>query len=424
MKFVSLIMSVACLVFSITLETGIQAFEVEGIGTYMNRLAYFTAVKVDSLMEDVDLKFVKTYSNLGSVREDLSSGKIDVFFGLVPSDGKLIFSKKPIYALRYAVPSHCSSPDSPYFGDDIVEILKFLKEGKCPIFDTLVAKWLIENGKLRSFRSFGKFYVHVAFSPEVSNDVVEKFDEVISKMYIDDSFKDLIKSLGLENYAVPPDELVFANSEFPPYEYVEGGKWRGTDVEVLKRIFSKMGYEIHIEKMPWIRTLKMIRSRYIDGTFTIERTKERENYMIFVEEPINVGMDVIFYSKENPPDLSNPKSVNMGVVRGYAEESYVDSRGFEKVLVDDDESGLKMLSIGRIDAFITDYAVGIYYIRKMNLKGIVHTKPVRTYKLYIALSKLRAHEYLARELKEVLKDFKRSDEYSKILKEYGLRGGP
>lgn len=46
-----------------------------------------------------------------------------------------------------------------------------------------------------------------------------------------------------------PDLKMVTNAEFPPYEYVDGDKYYGIDVEVAKIIADKLGYDLFIENV-------------------------------------------------------------------------------------------------------------------------------------------------------------------------------
>ncbi len=60
---------------------------------------------------------------------------------------------------------------------------------------------------------------------------------------------------GLVGVAISPEDtdkpnLVMAtNAEFPPYEYIDGDKYFGIDVEVAKVIADKLGYDLVIENV-------------------------------------------------------------------------------------------------------------------------------------------------------------------------------
>ncbi len=78
-----------------------------------------------------------------------------------------------------------------------------------------------------------------------------------------------------------PNLVMATNAEFPPYEYVEGDKYFGIDVEVAKIIADKLGYDLMIQNVsfdsiiPGVQTDKF--SMGMAGmTVTPDREKEVE----------------------------------------------------------------------------------------------------------------------------------------------------
>ncbi|MBR6364859.1 MAG: transporter substrate-binding domain-containing protein [Lachnospiraceae bacterium] len=77
--------------------------------------------------------------------------------------------------------------------------------------------------------------------------------------------------------------LVMAtNSEFPPYEYVEGGKIVGFDVDMMNAVCDKLGYELKIEDMQFDSIIAAIQSGKADvGVAGMSVTADRERNVRF-----------------------------------------------------------------------------------------------------------------------------------------------
>ena len=85
----------------------------------------------------------------------------------------------------------------------------------------------------------------------------------------------------------PSDEdvLVMAtNAEFPPYEYKDGEKFVGIDVEIAQAIADKLGMELVIEDMDFDNVVGSVGKQNIDIAMSgITITTERLNVINFSE---------------------------------------------------------------------------------------------------------------------------------------------
>ena len=79
------------------------------------------------------------------------------------------------------------------------------------------------------------------------------------------------------------DKLVMATSpDFPPFEYLEGGKVVGIEVEILEKVAAKMGVELVIEQMDFDSVIPGVQAGKFDvGVSGITATEERKQNMDF-----------------------------------------------------------------------------------------------------------------------------------------------
>ena len=106
----------------------------------------------------------------------------------------------------------------------------------------------------------------------INNGSVKK---IVDK-YINNSGEALV---GVPVTAVDTDKpnLVMAtNAEFPPYEYIDGDKYYGIDVEVAKIIADKLGYDLVIENVAFDSIIPGVQSgKYSMGMAGMTVTDER-----------------------------------------------------------------------------------------------------------------------------------------------------
>ena len=90
------------------------------------------------------------------------------------------------------------------------------------------------------------------------------------------------------------DVLVMAtNAAFPPYEYVEGGKFVGIDVEIAQAIADKLGMELQIEDVEFGSIIGgVVEGKYDMGMAGMTVTDERKQSVNF-SDTYATGIQVI-----------------------------------------------------------------------------------------------------------------------------------
>jgi len=73
-----------------------------------------------------------------------------------------------------------------------------------------------------------------------------------------------------------PDLVMATNAEFPPYEYIDGDKYFGIDVEVAAIIANKLGYDLKIENVAFDSIIPGVQTgKYSMGMAGMTVTDER-----------------------------------------------------------------------------------------------------------------------------------------------------
>ncbi len=138
-----------------------------------------------------------------------------------------------------------------------------LKNGKvdCVIIDNEPAKsYVAANSGLKILET--EYAVEdYAICFQKGSPLKATVDAALKTLIEDGSVKKIvdkyINGTGEEKVGVPvskvdtdkPDLIMATNAEFPPYEYVDGDKYYGIDVEVAKLIADKIGYDLVIENV-------------------------------------------------------------------------------------------------------------------------------------------------------------------------------
>lgn len=218
---------------------------------------------------------------------------------------------------------------------------------------------------------------------------------------------------------------------YPPYEYYvkKENVIKGINYETVRNVFSILGVKVIFEEYPWERCLTMIRKGDADAIFSLLYSKEREEYMYFIEENISFEENVFFTLKDLnikwDGNIESIRKYKIGCVKGYVYGKIFDEeKNLEKFFFKDDETIIKMLMNRRIDIGVGNIYVIKFIINELNLNqnNFTFLKPsISKNPLFIAFSKLKISKGFVKEFNETLVKFKRSNQYKDLLIKYEFK---
>ncbi len=222
-------------------------------------------------------------------------------------------------------------------------------------------------------------------------------------------------------------KLIAVFTTWEPYGYVKNKKPAGFEIELFDAVAMKMGFTVQFLHRPWKRCLYSMENKHADVLISALKTKEREAYLIYPEEPISISRTGFFTTVEKNIVFDGTfeplKEFTIGITSGFSYGEAFDSAAFLKK----DESTetttiLTKVLLGRINLGIGDIAVIRAAAKKENtLDKIKFLEPlVHSQKLYAVFSKKPGHETLSLEFSKILSKFRTSEEYYSILKKYGI----
>ncbi|ANQ53973.1 ABC transporter substrate-binding protein [Thermosipho sp. 1063] len=255
-----------------------------------------------------------------------------------------------------------------------------------------------------------RYRQYIAFSKNVDNQIVNIINNAIKELYNSHEYNNIFKDFSGFS---PGNNVYFALIDWPPYEYKENGEWKGIDYELLKVSLENLGFKLVTKKYPWQRCLNLIKSKAIDGTLTLRNTEERSKYIYFTKIPISYGIDVIFSIKNN-----KEKKI-LGYVKGYAYNEKIFKMGYKLVSVNNDFNGMLLLSKKRIDLFVSNLYVGLFYAKELNI-DVEYSIPIDYFKYYVGFSKSYLGKFLSEKISGVLLKFRKDGTYEKIYQKYNL----
>ncbi|WP_051229149.1 substrate-binding periplasmic protein [Paludibacterium yongneupense] len=209
--------------------------------------------------------------------------------------------------------------------------------------------------------------------------------------------------------------LLLATLEFPPYISDTGQGAQGLAVSIVKAVFTRIGTPVRIVFYPITRGQSLVLSGDVDGFFSIKKTPEREQGMLFPQEAL-FRQDFVFFVRKNSSwhfdgNLDSIAAARIGVVgkTSYGErfDSAVKAGRFR--LLDtavSHEMNFRKLLAGRVDAVICSRLVGLYFLRILNAADAVNISgpTVDTTSSYLAFTRKKDFTQLARRFDQALDD--------------------
>ena len=227
----------------------------------------------------------------------------------------------------------------------------------------------------------------------------------------------------------PP--LRLATLEYPPYITEVDKRAQGLVVDVVNTAFARIGQPFQIEFLPIARGQLRLLSGQADAFFSIKKTPEREQTMLFTQQPLMRQDYVFFVRKDSLPRFSGSfdsladKSIGLVIATSYGSrfDTAVQARTFRRLEpVINHETNFRKLLAGRIDAVICSRLVGLYYLDMLDgLKGVEVGGPVvETTFSYLAFTRQRDYSALAQQFDEALEGMERDGTLTRLLNAYPL----
>jgi len=214
------------------------------------------------------------------------------------------------------------------------------------------------------------------------------------------------------------DELVMAtNAEFPPYEYHQGDKIVGIDVEICQAIADEMGRELVIEDMAFDSVITSVYTGKADlGAAGLTVTEDRLKNINF-STPYATAAQVIIVLEDS--EISSPDDLigkTIGVQLGTTGDIYAEdiedatleryNKGFEAV---------QALLQGKIDAVIIDNEPAKVYVSQN--EGLKIVDEAFTYEEY-AIAIAKNNTELLDEVNSAIAKLKESGKLDEIVNKY------
>jgi polar amino acid transport system substrate-binding protein len=228
--------------------------------------------------------------------------------------------------------------------------------------------------------------------------------------------------------------VTILTEEFPPFNYTQRGQITGVATEVVNRIMEQTGHKITIKSLPWSETYERAQREKNTLIYSISRRKKREPLFkwIGVLTPTTYSVKTLSTRKDVKIDaLEDMKRYKIGTNAEDVVETWLIGKGF--ALSDFERTSgsnsvvknFRKLLNKEIDVWPAPDAVAYFIARQEG-----HSNPSAVLGSAFPLIELSGGYYIAASLntsetivssvRNALEEFKKKDDYYKILSHWGL----
>jgi polar amino acid transport system substrate-binding protein len=167
-------------------------------------------------------------------------------------------------------------------------------------------------------------------------------------------------------------DLTYITEQFPPYNFQMDGKLQGISVDLLEKVWERMGVGLNrsiIKLLPWAEGYRMALDENNTVIFSTARLRQREQLFKWAG-PIGPIRNVLLAKKEGNISISSAgdlKNYRIGAIRDDSAVQMLLDAGLKKenlVLENTSKPIIEMMQNGSIDAWAYGDTAGIWLIQQ------------------------------------------------------------
>lgn len=210
---------------------------------------------------------------------------------------------------------------------------------------------------------------------------------------------------------------VGSETTFPPFEFTEGDKYVGFDVDLSEAIAKKLGLKMEFKSMGFDALIPAVQSGDIDMIAAgFNSTPEREKALDFSDVYFDQGGFITVVRKDNSTihNMDELAGKTVGVQIGTVPVDIAKAMPNTTVKEMDSNANIFMeLKAGTIDGAIIDNAVAMYYLKQGADKDLkLVGEPTKAPGIVLGVKK--GNKELQQAINKALKELKEDGTYQKI----------
>lgn len=231
---------------------------------------------------------------------------------------------------------------------------------------------------------------------------------------------------------------VATNAEFPPFEEIQDGEYVGFDMDLIRLIGEKLGYEVQIDNMEFDSVVGSLpagtHNVAISGlTITPTRSKSvdfSDSYNETAQILIVKSDDTMFTGTDKATLDEQLKNKRIGVCIGFTGEKYANGddelgyaaiEGAEVTSFDNVSLAVTELKNGNLDVIIMDDTVAKNVAESDANKADVKVIDIPLTTEYYAIAVKKGNTELKDKINEALKEIKDSGKLDELIDTWGIK---
>lgn len=165
--------------------------------------------------------------------------------------------------------------------------------------------------------------------------------------------------------AQEPPLRVAQDAAWPPFAYLDDdGEPQGMLVDFWRAYGRVNGREVEFVLVDWQQSLEAVRDGKADVHGGLFESAPRDAYLDFSDALLPLSTRLFLASGMEANGFSDLDEIPVGVTRGGFEEEFMRSNhpGIALITFDNNGQMVKAASAGKIEAFVADYPVGMYFL--------------------------------------------------------------
>lgn len=209
------------------------------------------------------------------------------------------------------------------------------------------------------------------------------------------------------------------NAEFPPFEYLEGDKIVGAEVEMAEAIAAKMGRTLEITNMDFDAALTGAATGKYDVAISgVTATDERRLNMGFSDDYYKASQAIIVNAESEIKAAADLEGKTVSCQEGTTGEQYLLDNNYNVQSFKTGAEAITALVAGKVDAVVIDDAVAKALSASQDGKTVVLDEAM-TEEAYAIVTKLGNDELIA-EINAALAELKADGTLAAIFAKYDL----
>jgi PAS domain S-box-containing protein len=214
--------------------------------------------------------------------------------------------------------------------------------------------------------------------------------------------------------------IVRGDHDYPPYEFLQDGKPKGFNIDLINETARVMNLKVNIQLGPWNKVRGDLENKNIDILSGVAHSIARDKLFDFALPHVLISFDFFVRKGSSIRSLRDLKGKEIIVQEGGIMYDYLkEQRLTEHIITGANSSDIiKLLADGKHDAILMNKIQGLYFIRTLELSNVealgIENLPRTKYGFAVAggNSELRAT------LDEGLQILKNTGKYNEIYEKW------